>query len=261
MKRYIKSYLIFTSFIYRIVMFIVLPIMLIAVLAFGGYMWSHWNSWLKETIYHANPWISESVAYLSMIIIPFLEILSDNWLFCGIQSKHAEKMDYLKTSSVGMPVLRKALRMDLIRRFVSSMVITFAAYVVLAFNDKTQVHNIASDLSILLIGCLAAYFLSMLGIVISRYGNMLWINLLVTYLMLILSIMGVHILMDISGSCFDNGASVYMAGADILSQDGRAMMFILLTVFLLFLLIIADVAVSMLAVKKAMKKTEESYYD
>lgn len=258
MKRYIKSYLIFTSFIYRIVMFIVIPIVLIAVLACGGDMWSHWS---KETIYHANPWISESVAYLSMIIIPFLEILSDNWLFCGIQSKHAEKMDYLKTSSAGMPVIRKALRMDLIRRFVSSMVITFAAYVVLAFNDKTQVHNIASDLSILLIGCLAAYFLSVLGIVISRYGNMLWINLFVTYLILVLSIMGVHILMDISGSYFDNGASVYMAGADILSQDGHAMMFILLMILLLFLLIIADVAVSMLAVKKAMKKTEESYYD
>ena len=100
----IKGYLAFTSFVYRIAMFGMLPLALVAV-----------DIW-------AAAFMGDDVRVL-LAAMPFVmimvEILADTWMFGGIQGKAAARIDFLKTSPKGMGLLQKALIMDLVRRFLS----------------------------------------------------------------------------------------------------------------------------------------------
>lgn len=170
MKKAIKGYLVFTSCIYRIVMFGVLPFALIAL-------------YILLTVF------MEGNAFLLFCAVPFLiimaEIVADTWLFGGIQRKDAAKMDFLKTSSKGMGLLRNALTMDLVRRFLSFsgvMVICLLVNINIGKGMEMFGGSVIKGLGVILALILSAYAVSVLCTLLSRFGTMLWQSLMAGYL-------------------------------------------------------------------------------
>lgn len=222
MKRILKSYLVFTSLIYRIVMFIIMPLVMIVVAFWIGSGFGNTGTTTLKTV----PGI------VICMLLPLVEIITDNWVFGGIQSKDAYKLDYLKTSSAGMQVMRNALSIDLLRKFLSAVGITSVSYGLIYWglmHDSTIV-LMEDDLKLLPCAVLVSYFFSVLGTVLARYGSMVWLNVMIAYLLEFITLVCINVLMECP-------------------------------VVYCFLLGILDVAISILAVRIAMKKVEGSYYD
>lgn len=227
MKRILNSYLVFTSLIYRIVMFIIVPIVMIgAVLCIGG---AFGGVGIPNLFYLPGT----SVCIVVMMFLPMVEIISDNWIFGGIQSKEAEKLECLKSSGVGMQVLRNALSIDLLRKFLSAAVITGVSYGILYWRLMPDLVKILieNDWKLLLYAILVSYLFSVLGTVLARFGSMVWLNVMIAYL--------VEIIISV---CLYNALMTHAVVYCVLSA-------------------ILDVAVSILAVRIVMKKVEGSYYD
>ena len=162
MKRILNSYLVFTSLIYRIAMFIVMPIVMIAVILWQGGVFG------EAGIHLYNSYGPEITVCISvMMFLPLVEIVSDNWMFGGIQSKNADKLDYLKTSSIGMQVLRSALSIDLRRKFLSAVGIIGVSYGILYWRWMPDLEVV--EWEVLLFALLVSYLFSVLGTVLTRY--------------------------------------------------------------------------------------------
>ena len=152
MKKKLKSYLVFTGFWYRILMFAIMPIALLALQILSGF-----------------PAI---VMFLIMI-----EIVADNWFLGGIQEKGAEKIDCLKTSCKGMEIMRSALVFDLIRRLLAATGIFGFSYLAGRFLGAEGNHWETCLLSIVI-----SFTLSVAGTLISRFESYLWVNMVTAYL-------------------------------------------------------------------------------
>ena len=165
MKMGLKSYLVFTSLLYRIVMYVLLPIVLA-----GIYI-------------YLEKYISVEA---SMIVIAELltaaEIISDNWMFGGIQAKDSAKLDFLKTSGRGMKIMKNALAMDLFRKFLSA-----AGILVLCSLALTD--GMVLDIWTVIYLLLVSYFFSVFGMLISRFFTLLWCNMLTSYVANFLAIL------------------------------------------------------------------------
>lgn len=174
MGRMLKSYLVFTSAPYRMVMYALIPIGMVGISAWTG---SH---------------VGEAALLLAAVLLTMLEIVSDSWLFGGIQARDSEKIDYLKTSGRGMGFLRNALIMDLIRKFFYSLWVVGGGYFVLWLCGISSLKGgvqgdyggsgaAGTRIGILLCFALTSYFFSTLGTFLSRFGSMFWINILTGY--------------------------------------------------------------------------------
>lgn len=168
----IKGYLVFTSLVYRIVMFGILPLGLIAVYICAGLL------------------TGDDVGIL-FTVMPFLivivEIVADTWMFGGIQGKDAAKIDFLKTSPKGMGLLRNALAMDLLRRFLFlSGVVAVSALINIVRGVEMFGGDAARGLGIILSLILSSYTVSVLCTILARFGTMFWQNILAAYLGLFL---------------------------------------------------------------------------
>lgn len=106
----VKGYLVFTSFAYRIVMYLLMPAALVAIVVWAG----------------TN--IGDVSVPLVLMLLPLAEIISDSWLFGGLQARDSEKIDYLKTSGRGMAVMRNALGLDLFRKFLTALCVIAVSY-------------------------------------------------------------------------------------------------------------------------------------
>lgn len=216
-KRCVKSYLAFTSLIYKLAIFVVMPIVMVLIsLGLDGY-----NNWVV------------------MLCLPVYEIISDNWLFGGIQSKDAEKLDYMKTSGAGMQVIRTALRMDLLRKFLSAAGITVITYITLwlmRFTHLMACRFFCENWGELLYAALVSWLCSALGTVLSRYGSTVWINTMIAYLMVVFILL-IFII-----------ALPRAVGYDMVLPCN-------------IIIVIFGALISIIAVKTAMKKVEGSYYD
>lgn len=181
MRKVIKGYLVFTSAAYRIVMYLLMPVSMMGLIAWMG----------------GN--IKDAAILLAAVLLTMAEILSDSWLFGGIQARDPEKIDYLKTSGRGMGILRNALIMDLGRKLLFSLLIAGGGYCVLRLRGIAFLggREFAEDgggavqtgvkIGILLCFALTSYFFSTVGTFLSRFGSLLWINLLIGYPCMILT--------------------------------------------------------------------------
>lgn len=172
MVKKIKGYLVFTSLFYRIVMFGVLPVALIAMDILSALF------------------MGDGVRVV-FVAIPFLilmvEIVVDTWLFGGIQGKDAEKIDFLKTSPKGMGLLRNALVMDLVRRLCFLSGIMAACVLVnLALGVDMIGGDTARRLGVILALILSSYTVSVFCTILARFGTMFWQSILAGYLGLFL---------------------------------------------------------------------------
>ena len=110
MKKRVKSYWVFTSTGYRIWGLVMIPILLFAATVF-----------VFSDIAQDN----STGLYMGGSVILFYEIFSDYWIFGGICNR---QMEYLKTSLMGIPLLRRALVGDLIRRLIYIMGFSVICY-------------------------------------------------------------------------------------------------------------------------------------
>lgn len=215
MKHKIRSYLVFTSLWYKIIMFVVLPLVLLGIQVFS-------------TIVFRGTAIPVFVMILIMV-----EIMADYWFLGGIQEKGSEKIDYLKTSPRGMEVMKSALFIDLVRRFLfHTGIFGLARMITLILESSDRVGELIGFGELLLVIFLS-YTLSVLGIFISRFTSYLWVNLLCGY---IGAIAGLVILLV----CTSIPAPLVLPNAALVVLGG---------------------GISVLIVKIAMLKVEGSYYD
>lgn len=168
----IKKYLVFTSVLYRIVMFGILPAGLVVLYVI------------------AMLFMGEDMKY-TLILMPFpvilAEIVADTWMFGGIQAKDAAKIDFLKTSPRGMGLLRNALAMDLVRRLVFlSAVMAACALGNIALGVELFGGDAVKGLGVILSLILSAYSVSVLCTVFTRFGTMFWQNIVAAYVGMIL---------------------------------------------------------------------------
>ena len=227
----VRSYLAFASLAYRIVMCLLIPAALAAFAVWAG----------------AN--IGDVSVALVMMFLPLAEIVSDSWLFGGLQARDSEKIDYLKTSGRGMAVMRNALGLDLLRKFLTALCVIVASYCFVqqakkglermpgAGADFISCGGAFEEIGFLLYLILLSYSLSALGTFLSRYNSTTYGNVLIGY--------GAMILAGLAG-LFLPGLVKYPSGG----------------IFLLDLLCVAaGIGASILAVRAAMKKVEGGYYD
>lgn len=211
MRKKIKSYQVFTSFGYRMVIYVLMPLLLVAFQLF----------FLKVMG-------SSGIPAIIMVLI-LAEIVADNWFLGGIQEKDAEKIDYLKTSSRGMKVMKSVLVLDFVRRLIAAAgifgVCNLLSRVVCGEDDF-------QSMGILLFSVLVSYSLSVLGTFIARFGSYLWTTVLTGYF-----------------------ASVAGLECCILVMLGVSV------VMLNILFGVLGAGVTVVAVKIAIKKVEEGYYD
>lgn len=182
MRKTMKSYFVFTSPLYRLVMFLLLP-----AAGAGISVWA----------YSASGHIG-GVLIAAALVLPVVETVSDSWVFAGIQTSGLSKLDYLKTSGKGRDVMRRALIADMVRKLVSSAGILGLCYVCIGLcavlcGDRTEGAAAAVSGAFRIRGaetgtgavlwCLImlTFFFSVLGTFLSRFGNLIWINIAVGY--------------------------------------------------------------------------------
>lgn len=105
MKKKIKSYLVFTSFWYRICVFFLMPAALAGIGACAGSRFGQFG------------------VLGAAMLLTIGEVLSDYWLFPGLMAKESEGLTVLRTSGMGMELLRHALVLDLLRKLLTALVV------------------------------------------------------------------------------------------------------------------------------------------
>lgn len=218
MRRICKSYLVFTGFGYRLLTFWLMPLLLLG-------------------IQTAAVSMGKNFSIILSLVMASIEAMADSWFLGGIQSKDADKMDFLKTSDKGMQVMKTALITDFLRRFVS-MTVVFLLCCGIARLGGGKASAIFSDCNTALLACalLLGYAFSVLATLVGRFFSLFWINMLIAYTIPILG-----------------SVTMYLILSDPVYMNLAALFDIVLTV--LGILLVA------LAVRTAMKKVEESYYD
>lgn len=102
MKFAVKSYLVFTSFWYRIILFLLVPLGAVTL------------------CYFLEKPLGEGIVAVTMTIfaLVFAEVISDYWLFSGIASSLTQGSEYIKASDQGMLMVRGGLIIDMVRRLI-----------------------------------------------------------------------------------------------------------------------------------------------
>lgn len=177
MGKKIKSYLAFTSPLYRIAVYLLVPAGIVGI-----------GLWAGGTF-------GEMGVMFATVLLPTAEILSDGWFLGGIQTKDAVKLDYLRTSGQGMKMLRSALIVDLIRKFFTALGAILVCYLILrAGREWDEIDIVFSRVRVGMIGMnaweegpillyfvLISYLTSVLGTFLSRYSGTLWLSMIIGY--------------------------------------------------------------------------------
>ena len=231
MGKRVKSYIVFTSVAYRIVLYLLIPVALTAFCTWTG------------------TYMGDASLVPTLMLLTLAEVISDSWLFGGLQHRDAENMDYLKASGRGLSLVRNALAVDLFRKFLTALCTVMASWLLvgqvkrgLAGMPDLVVDFVSRGGPLQRSGLLAylvllTYCFSALGTFLSRYGSAVYGNMLFGY--------GAMILVCLAG----------LFGPSLVKYPSNG-------IFLLDLLCLAvGIGVSVLAVRIAMRKVEGGYYE
>lgn len=227
----IKSYVVFTSIPYRVAVWALMPAGLVGLAA-----------WLGGRIGD----LGLPVALMPLVMA---EVLSDSWLFGGIQAKDSEKIDYLKSSGRGMGVMGNALAADLARKLLTALAVVSASYFFIgkakgglegmpgSVVDFISAGETAQEIGFLGYLVLLSYSGSAFGTFLSRYGSSIPGNMMVGCVAMILAGMAGMYVPTLIGYPSD---SIFLLGLPAAA---------------------AGAGVSVLAARAAMKKVKGGYYD
>lgn len=112
MRRRIRSYLALTPFLYRLLLFLLIPLGVIAIQQFLH---------ISDFTY---------CVLLVTFVMMFAEIMLDYSVFGGVATKEGTRLEYLKTSSYGMTLMENAISMNMIRVIFESSVIAVLSAII-----------------------------------------------------------------------------------------------------------------------------------
>lgn len=212
MKEYIKSYHIFFPGKWvKWCTYIVYPLLVIGIVWFSGQGYS------PEML----------CVGLAACMIVMIEMMLDTYMFFGVVARDTKRLEYIKTSAKGMPLLRKALVTDATRRFLSAAVIlTGVNFVIKDDAQKSFDGNVVCEV---LVSCL----LVELAFLFTRQITNVLVNLLFVYTI---------------------GMVALVAGSAIVLLPMVPIWGLILSAFLY-------VGITVVARKILMKKAGRTYYD
>lgn len=221
MGKGMKSYLVFTTGIYRLFLFALIPVAAVAIQAVLMLFTDSDNAVGAGMI----------LAALTMMMA---EVILDYWAFGGIAVKSGSSLEYLKTSVKGRGLVKSALRHDMLRMLVECAAVLGLNMI---FGDVIR-------------GGLGTLTQSM-----DRFR-------IVFLSLLILDEFFVAASMKLFTRHFDNfQINAYIAGLGCLVFLPLIAVVDWNRYFVLALLVTLSVSVSILSLRKIMKRVEESYYD
>ncbi len=100
----VRSYLLFTPLLYRILMLVVLPVAV----------------WIFAIFFCVDAIIG---TIMSAMIVCCVEIIADYWVFGGICTKEFPGLEFLKSSVRGRKIFRSAVTGDCVRKLIWSLVL------------------------------------------------------------------------------------------------------------------------------------------
>lgn len=118
----IRSYLLFTSIPFRIGVMILFPLLLYGI-----------------TYLFEEPVLGNIVKISFFAVV---EVFFDFWVFGGICSKDFNGMEYMKSSIKGRQILKSALIVDAVRKFLWLAAVVFATYFIFVGNGSIRIQEI-----------------------------------------------------------------------------------------------------------------------
>ena len=233
MKRSIKSYLVFTSRLYRWLLFVLLPAAAMGLQAAAAAAVRNTTGAHMDTMEAAE--FSDRVMYAIMfgaaLLMPLIEILVDGLAFGGVATKGGVGSAYLKSSSKGLRLVRTALRTDLVRTFLESITVPVLEGAVWAVPGLGPGKIFDwKDLALILAIALGEYCVTAASLLAVRYFDSVQVYaavISISYLALML-----------------------LLGLCILNRY-----------FMLAVLAAAALGISVIGQRGTMRRMEESYYD
>ena len=125
----VRSYLLFTPLLYRILMLLIMPV---AVLIFA--------------IFFCVDAILATI--LSAMILCCVEIIADYWVFGGICTKEFPGLEFLKSSVRGRKIFRSAVTGDCVRKLIWSLVLVAGPAVMMVLFGDSEDAGIGSAMQI-----------------------------------------------------------------------------------------------------------------
>lgn len=192
MKRGIKSYLAFTSGLYRWILFVLAPlaavgfqVVLAIVARRGGHTTGEELSefWMLETI----------LMFGSSMILMMAEILLDGRAFGGVAIKSGGSLDYIKASPRGRELMRTALRTDMIRMFLECAGVVLMSRMVWTFLGGVAGLWDLWGTCVVAAAVVCQYFVTMTALLIVRhfdyYGITVGVSCIAYYILSIFAVL------------------------------------------------------------------------
>lgn len=113
----IKNYWAFTSKAYKLVMWLVIPIV-----ALGTTMWGYFS---REEMVITVP------AIVCFLLFPIIDIISDFWLLPGFYAKGNSSLEFLQSTTKFQTMIRDVVIVDIVRRvvlYVGTYVMMYALF-------------------------------------------------------------------------------------------------------------------------------------
>lgn len=107
MLKAIKSYFVFTSWSYRIIIFLIVPTIMLGI-----------DFFLDKTLLEPGGFIQTVFMLMQGVLLVIAETIGEYWFLAGIHSKKRKCMEYLKTSNGFLECMKVVLTVDTVRRFL-----------------------------------------------------------------------------------------------------------------------------------------------
>lgn len=158
MKKKIKSYLVFTTGLYRVATFLLVPLAVLGLQIL------------------AAPTDFFLVTYITIVVLTPAEVLLDYWVFGGIAMKNGGQLEYLKTSDRGRSLIKTALTVDMARQFLAGVLLCATGGVIYLWRNGMVfpgMREFICGIDLLLLG----YFFIVTELTIARHFDGLMVNL------------------------------------------------------------------------------------
>lgn len=174
MKKKVKSYLVFTTGLNRVVTFLLVPLAVLALQIL------------------AAPSGFFLVAYITVIVLIPAEVFLDYWVFGGIAMKNGGQLEYLKTSGRGNALIKTAMIVDMARQLLTGVFLTVIGGVLCMWRRGMVfpgLQELLSGIDILLLG----YFFIMVELTVARHFDGLMVNLVIVSIGSVLMVGGIYL--------------------------------------------------------------------
>ena len=121
MEKGIKSYIVFTTRAYRLLLFVLMPLAVFGIQLGLSVMCRYLEEWsedIENIVYAADLAMAVAASFIMCA-----EILADNWVFGGVAAKCGGSPEYPKSSPRGRQAMQGALRIDSIMQILESMLL------------------------------------------------------------------------------------------------------------------------------------------